>query len=74
MGNVKKINRRLSSVLRDNLVHEMYREELERLGEVGMYVSKEYLYRKIGERTGLSVRSVSYILNHTERSEGIGRG
>ena len=52
----------------------MYREELEQLGEVGRYVSKEYLYRKIGERTGLSVRSVSYILNHTERSEEIGRG
>ena len=73
MGKMKKINRRLSSVLRDNLVHEMYEEELARLGEAGNYVSREYLYRKVGERSGLSVRSVSYILNHTDK-EDIGRG
>lgn len=73
MGKMKKINRRLSSVLRDNLVHEMYEEELARLGEAGNYVSREYLYRKVGERSGLSVRSVSYILNHTDKEE-IGRG
>ena len=69
MGNVKKINRRLSSVLRDNLVHEMYAEELARLGDAGNYVSREYLYRKVGERAGLSVRSVSYILNHTDKMD-----
>ena len=51
--------------MRDNLVHEIYREELGKLGEVGRYVSKEYLYRKVCSRTGLSIRTVSYILNHT---------
>ena len=69
MANMKKINRRLSSVLRDNLVHDMYREEIAKLGEAGMYVSKEYLYGKVGERAGLSIRSVSYILNHTEHKD-----
>ncbi len=51
------------------MVHGMYREEMSKLGEAGMYVSKEYLYRKVGERAGLSVRSVSYILNHTVEEE-----
>ena len=64
-----KNNRRISSILRDNMVHGMYREEMSKLGEAGMYVSKEYLYRKVGERAGLSVRSVSYILNHTVEEE-----
>ena len=36
--------------MRDNMVHGMYREEMSKLGEAGMYVSKEYLYRKVGER------------------------
>lgn len=37
----------------DNLVHEIYREECQKLGEAGSYVSREYLYNKVKERTGL---------------------
>lgn len=40
-------NRRISSILRDNLVHDIYREEIEKLGVAGRYVSKEYLYNKV---------------------------
>ena len=67
MRNDKK--RRISSVLRDNWVHDVYKEELDRLGEIGAYVAKEYLYNKVMERTGLSVRTISYILNHTVKRE-----
>ena len=51
-------NRRISSILRDNLVHDIYREEIEKLGVAGRYVSKEYLYNKVRERTGLSTRHI----------------
>ena len=61
----KKTNRRISSILRDNLVHEIYNEECQKLGEAGSYVSREYLYNKLKERTRLSIRSISYIINHT---------
>ena len=61
-----KTNRRISSILRDNLVHEIYNEECRRLGDASGYVSREYLYNKVKEETGLSIRSISYIVNHTE--------
>lgn len=67
-----KNKRRISSVLRDNLVHDIYEEELSRLGEIGGYVSKEYLYLKVQERIGLSIRTISHILNHTKRIEIVG--
>lgn len=59
--------RRTSSILRDNLVHDIYQEELNKLGEAGRYVSKEYLYTQIQKRIGLSTRSISYIINHTQK-------
>ncbi len=59
--------RRFSSILRDNLIHDMYKDELKKLGELANYVSKEYIYNKIRERTGLSIRSISFILNHTRK-------
>lgn len=60
-------NRRFSSMLRYNMIHDMYKDELEKLGELAGYVSKEYIYGKIKEKTGLSVRSISFILNHTRK-------
>jgi hypothetical protein len=60
-------NRRMSSILRDNLVHDIYQEELGKLGNAGRYISKEYLYGKVKERVGLSIRSISFIINHTRK-------
>lgn len=62
----KANNRRISSILRDNLVHEIYNEELNKLGDAGNHVSRDYLYNKVKEKTGLSTRTISYIINHTE--------
>lgn len=45
-----------SSIIRYNEVHDMY-------------VSKGYIYDKIKERTGLSTRHISRILNHTKRKD-----
>jgi len=61
--------RRISSVLRDNMVHDIYNEELAKLGELSSYVSREYIYGKIQERIGLSPRTISYIINHTRKTE-----
>lgn len=61
--------RRISSILRDNMVHDIYNEELLKLGELRNYVSKEYIYGKIQERIGLSLRTISYIINHTSKTE-----
>ena len=62
----KQNNRRISSILRDNFIHEIYNSELEKLGEAGAFVSRDYLYGKVKERTGLSIRTISYIINHTK--------
>ena len=39
------------------------------LGDMSAYVSKGYIYDKIKERTGLSTRHISRILNHTKRKD-----
>lgn len=59
-------NRRESTTARDNKVHRLYRETLDSLGELANVVSKTYIYEKIRERTGLSLRTISFILNHTK--------
>lgn len=44
----------------------MYRDILHGLGELAGVVSKTYVYERIRERTKLSVRTISFILNHTK--------
>lgn len=62
---MKEDKRRFSSILRDNAIHSMYDEEVKKAGDYAPYLSKSYFYGKIQERTGLSFRSISKILNHT---------
>ena len=52
--------------MRDNEVHRIYDEINANLGELAMVVSKAYIYEKIRERTKLSTRTISFILNHTK--------
>ena len=63
-----KIGRRYGSILRDKEVHRIHGEILDSLGDLAPYVSKEYVYSKLHERTGLSTRTLSHILNHTRDS------
>ena len=53
-----------SSIIRYNEVHDMYDKIIKDLGDMSAYVSKGYIYDKIKERTGLSTRHISRILNH----------
>lgn len=57
---VEKIYVRDSTVIRDNEIHRMYNEIL---------VSRNYVYGKIKDRTGLSIRHISRIINHTKVEE-----
>lgn len=59
--------RRESTTVRDNQIHEMYEEILNELGELKVAVSKTYIYERIQEKTKLSIRTISYIINHTRK-------
>ena len=60
-------NRRESTIIRDNRVHEVYGEIREELGTFADVVSKQYLYERIRERTGLCTKTIAFILNHTNK-------
>lgn len=54
---IEKIYVRDSTVIRNNEIHKMYDEILNEL------------YGKIKDRTGLSIRHISRIINHTKVEE-----
>ena len=58
-----------SSIIRYNEIHDMYDKIIKDLRDVSAYVSKGYIYDKIKERTGLSTRHISRILNHTKKRD-----
>lgn len=57
---VEKIYVRDSTVIRNNEIHRMYDEILDEWN---------YVYGKIKDRTGLSIRHISRIINHTKVEE-----
>lgn len=66
---VEKIHVRGSTVIRDNEIHKMYDEILNELGDLATVVSRDYVYGKIKDKTGLSIRHISKIINHTKVEE-----
>lgn len=58
-----------SSIIRYNEVHDMYDKIIKDSGDVSAYVSKGYIYDKIKDKTGLSTRHISRILNHTKKRD-----
>lgn len=59
-------NRRESTKVRDKEIHRLHRELLNKLGNLAGAVSKTYIYEQIREETRLSIRTISFILNHTQ--------
>ena len=59
-------NRRESTMVRDNEIHELYQQIRHELGDLANVVSKGYIYERIKEKTKLSIRTISFILNHTK--------
>lgn len=66
---VEKIYVRDSTVIRNNEIHKMYDEILDELGDLATVVSRNYVYGRIKDRTGLSIRHISRIINHTKVEE-----
>lgn len=64
----EKSKRRESTSVRDNEIHLLYKQIMNDLGELANAVSKGYVYEKIREKTKLSIRTISFILNHTTPS------
>lgn len=58
--------RRKSTAVRDNQVHEIYHSIMDELGDLSAFVSKGYIYERIQQQTRLSVRTIAFILNHTQ--------
>ena len=56
---IEKIYVRDSTVIRNN-------EILNELGDLATVVSRNYVYGRIKDRTGLSIRHISRIINHTK--------
>lgn len=47
----------------------VYDEILNELGDLATVVSRNYVYGRIKDRTGLSIRHISRIINHTKVEE-----
>jgi hypothetical protein len=58
-----------SSIIKYNEIHDMYDEIIKDLGEMSAYVSKNYIYDKIKDKTGFSTRHISRIFNHTKKRD-----
>lgn len=65
---IEKIYVRDSTVIRDNEIHKMYDEILNEPCDLATVVSRN-VYGKIKDRTGLSIRHISRIINHTKVEE-----
>lgn len=66
---IEKINVRDSTVIRNNETHKMYDEILNELGDLATVVFRNYVYGRIKDSTGLSIRHISRIINHTKVEE-----
>lgn len=68
--NIDKIRIRESAVIRNDQVHKLHKEIIGQLGDLATVVSRNYVYGRIKDRTGLSIRHISRIINHA-KVEGI---
>lgn len=66
---IEKIYVRDSTVIRNNETHKMYDEILNELCDLATVVSRNYVCGRIKDRTGLSIRHISRIINHTKVEE-----
>ena len=60
MCNLSSKNRRESTKIRDNQIHELYDEIIRELGPLANVVSKTYIYERIQKKTKLSIRTISF--------------
>ena len=56
-------------IKRNNSIHIMYKNIMNDLGQLRTVVSKSYIYNLIQNQTGLSIRTISHVLNHTKEQD-----
>lgn len=66
---VEKIYVRDGTVIRDDEIHRTYNGILDESGDSATVVSRSYVYGKIKDRTGLSIRHIGGMINHTKVEE-----
>lgn len=66
MARINPQQRRTSTIVRDNAVHAEYDNLVAQLGDLINVVSRNYIYDRIKAQTGLCVKTIAYILNHTK--------
>jgi len=64
MARTSSKNMRESTVVRYDSVREVYNKVIKDLGEYACLVPKAYIYGRIREATGLSVRTITRALNN----------
>jgi hypothetical protein len=60
---------RISTIKRNNSIHLMYKNIMNDLGQLRTVVSKSYIYNLIQNQTGLSIRTIFHVLNHTKEQD-----
>lgn len=64
---------RISTIKRNNSIHLMYKnimnDFMNDLGQLRTVVSKSYIYNLMQNQTGLSIRTISHVLNHTKEQD-----
>lgn len=60
---------RISTIKHNNSIHLMYKNIMNDLGQLRTVVSKSYIYNLIQNQTGLSIRTISQVLNHTKEQD-----
>ncbi len=68
MTRFSDINRRESTVMRDNHVLKIHKDIMDELGDLSHVVTRSYVYERIKERTGLSTKTIAFIINHVIQS------
>lgn len=69
MARIRGKERRPSTIIRDNMVHDVYDKVCGEMGKYAHYVAKQYIYEKIRNETGLCLKTIAYILNHKDRED-----
>ena len=63
---VERIYVRDGTVIRDNEIHGMYNGIPDELGDLATVVSRDYVYGRIRDRTGLGIRHIGRMINHAK--------
>lgn len=60
---------RISTIKRNNSIHLMYKNIMNNLGQLRTVVLKFYLHNLIQDQIGLSIKTISHVLNHTKEQD-----